>query len=308
MDDFTAAGGQHVLGIDIGGTNFRMGIVDRAYALSRFERYGCRETLGGEGSGVDRLIQVIRDYLDRNADIPVCGIAVGVPGQVSKDHSTVYSIPKVRWIENCELGRLISEATGLPVYVGHDVNFLLMHDIRTMDLDPDGDRTILAFYIGTGFGNALYINGRIHNGSHGVAGELGHVPLYGVTDVCNCGKVGCVETRCCGQCLAELTAREFPDCHIGEVFTKHGDDPRIIRFVKDCALPIATEITILDPDCILMGGGVISMKDFPLELLESEIRARSRVTSPIRILYASESQTNGVLGGCMLFFDAMRQS
>lgn len=290
-----------VLGIDIGGTNIRMGLVDSDYQLTCFERQSCQALL--HENAIPNLIGAVKEFLARNAaDCTVSAIAIGIPGQVGRDHSYVYSVPKVQGLQDSDLGNTVSAAVGIPVYVGHDVNFLLLHDIRTMNLDPERKKTILAFYLGTGFGNAMYINGSMHAGKHGVAGELGHVPLYGVEDICNCGAVGCVETRCCGQYLSELVQREFPECHISRIFSEHGEDSRIIRFVKDCAIPIATEVTLLDPDYILLGGGVISMNSFPVKLLEEEVRARSRHPLPagdLHFVYATESQANGVVGGGM---------
>ena len=301
---------RYLLGVDIGGTNIRMGIVDEDGGLTGFERQSSQALLGE--NAIPALIGALRDYLGRNdPDRRVVCIAIGIPGQVSKDHSYVYSIPKVQGLQNTDLGNRIRQALEIPVYVGHDVDFLLFHDIRKMDLDPDRSRSILGIYLGTGFGNSLYLNGAIHSGKHGVAGELGHIPLYGVEDVCNCGAVGCVETRCCGQALEALVNREFPDCFIADIFEKHGDDPRIIQFVKDCALPIATEVTLLDPDYILMGGGVIMMRGFPIQLLEQEVRLRSRHPLPsedIHFLYATDSQSSGVVGGCMAALEWMDRS
>ncbi len=297
------------MGVDIGGTNIRMGIVSDDGALSCFERQGCQALLSE--NAIPSLIGALQDYLKRSdPDGRVICAAIGIPGQVSKDHSYVYSIPKVQGLQNTDLGNRISEALGMPVYVGHDVDFLLFHDMQKMNLDPERNRTILGIYLGTGFGNSLYLNGRFHSGRHGVAGELGHIPLYRVEDVCNCGAVGCVETRCCGQALEELVKREFPDCFIAEIFAKHGDDPRIIQFVKDCAIPIATEVTLLDPDYVMMGGGVIMMRNFPIQLLEAEVRLRARHPLPsedLQFVYATDSQTSGVVGGCMVALDWMDQ-
>lgn len=299
-----------VLGIDIGGTNIRMGVVDENFELTNFERCPCQQMLGDEHA-VPNLITAIQEYLDRVADKEIAAISVGIPGQVSRDKSFVYSVPQVHGLENTDLGKRIEAAVGLPAYVGHDVDYLLAHDINVMSLDPNHSRTILGFYLGTGLGNALYINGSPYSGKHGVAGELGHIPLYGVTDVCNCGGIGCTETRCCGGYLAKLVAEEFPDCHIGDIFVKHGDDPRIIKVVKDFAIPLATEITILDPDFVVIGGGLPMMPGFPKEMLENEIRLRSRHPLPaddLHFYYASDSQANGVIGGAMTVMDWIKQS
>lgn len=298
---------RRVLGIDIGGTNIRMGLVDEAFKLTNFERRNCQELLHEDT--VPNLIRAIQEYINRIDTSDIAAVSVGIPGQVGQDKSYVYSVPQLHGLQGVDLGKVLSNELGVPAYIAHDVDFLLTHDIRTMNLDPEQNRTIVAFYLGTGLGNALYINGRLHSGKHGVCGELGHIPLYGSHDICGCGASGCAETRCSGRHLAELTAQKFPDCPIHEVFVRHGDDLDIIDFVKVCAIPFATEITILDPDYILLGGGVISMKNFPTKLLEEEIRRRTRRPLPandLQFVYASDAQSNGVIGGGMVVFDWLK--
>ena len=301
--------GKVILGIDIGGTNLRMGFVDEEYNLKGFERFPTEKTLGGENP-LDCLAAEVRGHCARNGySGAIAAIALGVPSVVHKNHSYVYSTPNIPGLDAIDLGVELERRLGVPVYVDRDVNFILAHDIRKYDLDPDGSRTILGCYLGTGFGNSLYINGRIHVGSHGVAGELGHIPLRGVTDRCTCGQVGCVETRISGRYLQKLTRETVPDCFIGDVFRKHADTPEIQQFVRDTALPIATEVTLLDPDCVILGSGVFAMEGFPMEALMDEIRRRARHPLPAEDLHfviAEDSQTAGVLGGAVTVMPYVR--
>ena len=292
---------KYVLGIDIGGTNFRMGLVDEEHELHEFVRYKTSETFCADEAdqSIDKFVRLIRSYMDEHSAYDVGMIVIGVPGWVSNNHSYVYTIAKVPGLDRVELGQIIEESVGIKTYVGNDINALLMRDIVLRDLDPDRNKTILGFYIGTGFGNALYINGEMYLGKHGVAAEIGHIPLYGVTDVCNCGAVGCVETRACGLILAKIQKERFPDLEFDELFVKHPDDPVLVQFVKDCALPIATEITLFDPDHVIIGGGVFRVKGFPYELFEKEIRDRTLHPLPaedIEFMYSEDYNSNGVIG------------
>lgn len=293
---------KYVLGIDIGGTNIRMGLVDEAFHLDCFERYACKEVL--QNQPLESLAGAIRDYLGRNAaGREIAAVSVGVPAVVNKNHSYVYSAPNVYGLDSLDLGRELEKLIDLPVLVDRDVNFILAYDIQIRDLDPDHAKTILGCYLGTGFGNALHINGRIHLGSHGSAGELGHIPLYGVEKRCPCGQKGCVEAYISGRYLQELCSEAFPGEDMTYVFQTHGDDERIIRFVKDIAIPVATEATLLDPDYIILGGGVLAMPGFPMEALIEEITQRSRHPLPAEDLHfvvAEASQSCGVVGGAIV--------
>ena len=301
--------GAAILGIDIGGTNLRMGLVSEGCELQRFERFPTEKTLGGD-EPLDSLAAEVRGFAARSGyEGAFAAVALGVPSVVHKNHSYVYSTPNIPGLDGIDLGRELEKRLGVPVYVDRDVNFILAHDIRKYDLDPDGSRTILGCYLGTGFGNSLYINGRIHVGSHGVAGELGHIPLRGVTDRCTCGQEGCVETRVSGRYLRALTERAFPGCFIGDVFRLHADSPEIRQFIRDAAIPIATEVTLLDPDWVILGSGVFAMEGFPMEALKEEVRRRARHPLPAEDLHfvvAEDSQTAGVLGGAVTVMPYVR--
>lgn len=288
---------QHsVIGIDIGGTNFRIGAVDQNGAVTGFLKKPSAVLTAGDAVG--NLVREIGEFLEQNRLDGVAAVAVGFPSIVSKDKRMLYNTPNLKGFDGIDLKGALEERLHLPVFIDRDVNFLLQSDIRTLGLDPTA--TILGFYVGTGFGNAVYIDGRFHGGKNGVAGELGHIPLYGVTERCTCGNVGCSETRCSGRHLTELVKAQFPDTDIADVFVQHGTDPRIIGFVEDLAIPIATEINILDPDYAVIAGGVVFMKGFPKETLEAAVRERVRRPFPaenLRILYSEHTQQSGVVGG-----------
>ncbi len=294
---------RYALGVDIGGTFIRIGIVNREYNLFCYEQYssGCLSC----DSAVE-LIRLLGDYIKDNKEYTLSGIAVGIPGRVAGDGSYVFSVPRIPGLQNTDLGGILKKELGLPVYVDRDVNNLMTYDIKKNNLDPNKNKTVLGFYIGTGMGNGLWINGGIHRGCHGVSGELGHIPLYGVSDTCACGAVGCAETRCSGEYLEKIVKAHFSDCTIKDIFVKHGSDLRVMQFIKDCAIPIATEMIIMDPHIVIIGGGVAGMIGFPLKELEGEIFSKTRHSLPerdITIVCSENIKTAGIIGGCMKLFE-----
>lgn len=298
---------KYVLAVDIGGTNLRMGIVDSACRLAAFERSGASDVLAG--SPIHALVAAAKDFVARaKMEGRIEAFAVGLPAAVSQDHSFVYSVPNLPIDDNTDWGRPIAQAMGMPVFVDRDVNYAMVYDIMDKNLDPERNRTVLGFYLGTGLGNAVYIGGKLYLGKHGMAGELGHIPLYGVDEYCTCGLKGCSETRASGRHLTELMAREFPGCFIGNAFVEHGQDERLLKFVRDCALPMATEITLLDPDYIILGGGVITMPGFPVDMLMQEITQMVRRPLPavdLHFIVDEDFPEKGVLGGAMTAFDRL---
>jgi len=287
---------KYVIGIDIGGTNLRMGMVTQDGELSHFIKKS--SSVLSTGQAVDALEEQISAYIDQfDARNQVNAIAIGIPSIVSKDKKVLYSTPNLDGFNNINIPDPLSERLGVPVFIDRDVNFLLLNDIRQCKLDES--KTILGFYVGTGLGNAICIEGKFLSGKNGVAGELGHIPMYGLTQKCTCGNIGCSEVLCSGRHLEELVKTNFPGTEISNVFTLHGDDEIITRFVTDLAIPIATEINILDPDYIVIGGGVISMCDFPKEKLIQAIYQCARKPYPaenLQIVFSKHTPQSGVLG------------
>ena len=143
------------------------------------------------------------------------------------------------------------------------------------------------------------------------AGELGHIPVDGSTLICGCGNIGCMENLAGGKYLRSLTETVYPDTPIGELFTRHSSEPPLIRYVDRMAQAVATEINILDPDYVLIGGGVLAMKDFPRRTLEEMLLKRVRKPYPaenLQLLFPEDRPEKGVVGAAYFAMDLMKQT
>lgn len=296
---------EFVLGIDIGGTNFRIGFVDRKGNVSKYKIESSSILITPQSSSLEALVCYIRTFLDQNtAELPK-GIAIGFPSTISKDKTKVHSIPNLSLsgFENVNLPEYIESRLHVPVFLNKDVNFLLLCDLKKKK--PGKKDIILGMYIGTGFGNSLYVGGRFLDGKNGVAGELGHIPAFGNKELCGCKNIGCAETYASGAALKKLQEKFFPDTFIGDIFTKHGEDERILHYIDGLSVPIATEINILDPDLVIIGGGIPAMKDFPKKLLEECILMHTRKPYPaatLELTYSINSPEAGIMGAGLYAF------
>lgn len=284
------------LGIDIGGTNFRIGTVDSYGNIGFFEKNSSR--IFDSGNVIETMANEIELYLAKHAvRDKVKAIGVGIPSMVSKDKKRIISTPNLKGFDKVDFVPELEARLSMPVYLDRDVNFLLQNDINALGLDKT--KTILGFYIGTGFGNSIYLEGKLYSGKNGAAGELGHIPLYDIEDECTCGNKGCSEVRCSGKYLEYLCETKFPNTLIRNVFSEHPNNPILLNFVKNLAVPIATEVNILDPDYIILAGGVIYMKDFPKDVLISAIHEKCRKPFPestLDIRFSEHNQQSGVYG------------
>ncbi|MGI5110400.1 allose kinase, partial [Treponema socranskii] len=232
-----------VIGIDIGGTNLRIGYVDEAGTIFGFEKKFIGAVV--KEDIVSDLEQKIAAYIRQHDLQKSCrAVAIGVPSSVSKNKSFIYSTPNLPGLNNIDLGGILHERLRLPVFIDRDVNYLLNNDIREYKLDEAKEKNIIGIYVGTGIGNALYINGGFYTGKNGVAGELGHIPMLGSQAVCGCGNIGCSETVASGRYLEKMCKENFPEIDIKEIFVKRNAHPLVQDFLKTLAYVIATEINI----------------------------------------------------------------
>lgn len=271
-----------IIGIDIGGTNFRIGVVDSALQVTHFDKVPVRNVFSSSDALAD-LGAFLRDYIRGNGlEGSVQAISIGFPATINRDRTEVMQAPNVSYMENLPVVRRLTEELGIPVCIERDVSMALYYDMAQYNVSDRG--IVVGVYFGTGIGNAILINGEMLAGRDGAAGELGHIPVPGYHGACGCGNSGCMENVAGGKFLAKLCREVYTDTPIGEIFTRHGQDEALLEFVDRMAITVATEINILNPDCVLVGGGVVEMADFPKALLEEKIHEHTRKPYPERTL------------------------
>lgn len=288
---------QYIIGIDIGGTNCRIGGIypDLEFA-GQVKKYNSR-TLFHTDEPEKVLIGIIDDFIRANPEGAPAGICIGFPGTVNKAKDTVISCPNLLAFTNRNIAGPLGERFHIPVVAEHDVLLLLSYDMKLLGIE-DAD-CIVSFYQGTGLGNGIYIHGRFLDGKNGVSGELGHIPVYGKTDPCPCGNTGCAELYCSGRALERLRDTFFPEIPLESVFSYYDSRPQLHEFIDCMAMAFATEINILDPDYIILAGGVIQMKDFPCDDLCRRIRHYARKPYPAQTLCFKKGSNHpfaGILG------------
>lgn len=288
---------RYIVGIDIGGTNCRIGGVYPDLGLAEpVSKYSSR-TLFHTGEPEKILIEIIETYIRAHPEGMPAGICIGFPGTVNKSKDTVISCPNLLAFTDRNIAGPLGAHFSVPVVAEHDVLLLLSYDMALLGIQ-DAD-CVVSFYQGTGLGNGIYIHGRFLDGKNGVSGELGHIPVYGKTDPCPCGNTGCAELYCSGRALERLRDTAFPDIPLESVFSHYESLPQLHAFIDYMAMAFTTEINILDPDYIILSGGVIQMKDFPYDELCGRIRHYARKPYPAQtlcFLKGSNHPFAGILG------------
>jgi glucokinase len=275
----SSARGAGLVGIDIGGTKIAALLVsDDGTVLARGS-VPAPAALGG-GAMADAAADLARE-LAAQAKVSLAAAGVGAAGVIDHETGTIRaaSATFVGWA-GFPLADELEQRLGVPVRVENDVNAFLLGEAAA---DGRTDRDVLGVMLGTGVGGALIIDGDLHHGPHGAAGEIGHTPGYSEL-VCTCGQIGHLETLASGTSIAlryqERTSAPVRDAREVADRARGGDAEAIAVFDaagRALALACASAATILDLPCAIVGGGVTAAWD----LLEPSILRTLDTDSPV---------------------------
>lgn len=293
--------GSHILGLDIGGTNIRIGAVDEKGTVSCFEKVPRSAVLDGSAP-VERLCGFISGFMEKNAAARSVGaISIGFPATLNRECTAVVQAPNIPNLDGVHFVEPLESAFHIPVFLCKDVWTAFYYDMHKYSVPWRG--VVTGVYVGTGIGNVISIGGKILTGKNGAAGELGHIPVDGNREPCGCGNRGCLENMAAGKYLAKLCGKgAFQDVPIGELFTRCRSHPLLEAFVDRVAAAVATEVNILDPEAVLLGGGVLAMRDFPTELLTAKILEHTRKPYPaenLNLIYTRDDKRKGAVGAAL---------
>ncbi len=293
-----------MLGVDIGGTNIRLALINDKYKIINPCMINMREKKELKSNTPELVIDIITNYLEKQKQV-ITAIGIGIPGIIKNDRQII-SCPNMPDLEDSNLYDRLRKIFGVPVFLEKDVNMIILADYFRL---KNKHGNVIGFYIGTGFGCSMILNGSLFLGSRGFAGELGHIPLKGKNDKCGCGLRGCLEIYAGGKRLEILAADKNVD--INDIFVEIGiNDREIKEYIDSIIIGISSVVNIIDPDAIILGGGVIKIKGFPLEFLIEEIKKHLRtkmVVEELEIITTDPGKFCGCLGAGIHCFNRIEE-
>jgi len=288
----------YYLAIEIGGTNLRYGVIDEDFRVLDFQKEPSRLLSDAEDKGA-YIENLVRPYLDQYGQEHFKCVTLSLASLMNRERTVNYNSPHIKGLDNISLTDILTGRLGLPAFMERDVNTALLYEIWRRNMDSRG--IIVGIFIGTGLGNAMCIDGKVYIGHSGSACELGHIPVLGFSEGCGCGKNGCIELKASGKTLFYLAEHVF-HCPVTDIFEKYGDRDEVLDVIRACAVAAATEITILDPRCVVLGGGVVEMKGFPMEYFEQTVRENLRIPNPREsvVFYRADAAPEaGIIGAAI---------
>lgn len=317
-----------VLGIDLGGTKIRIGIVTREGELVDAQTW---PTQGEEGPDVivRRIVAGAQELLGMRSISPTAmrSAGIGGPGPINDRTGIVSVMPNLPGWEQFPLRDRLSDGLGVPVRVGNDGNLAALGEHCYGSGKGVRDMVLLA--LGTGVGGGMIVNNELCDGATGAAGEVGHIILNPDGPVCNCGRRGCLEAYCSGhglERLAETVVLSGRPTLMAEFASQEAVtvNPRIIERAAAEGDPAAKELLaqaarylgwgivslvhIFNPEMVVFGGGLVALKDMVIE--PAIVLAREQVFAQhgenLRFAYAALGDDMVVMGAAALAMESSR--
>ena len=311
------------IGIDVGGTNLKAGLVDESGLILASQKMKIAQ-VDDRDSLAWTLVALTQD-LCRAAGVgleQVASVGVGVPGTVDvRSGSILYTcnLP----LQNVPLRKLFHRYLSIPLYIENDANCAALAEYFAGA--GQGSKRFVTITLGTGIGAGIIHNGKIYHGSNGMAGEVGHMTIFYQGEPCPCGRRGCWERYASASALKRQTARaleENPDSILAAVVAENGGrvsgqsafiamrrgervGEQVCRqYIDYLAAGIVNLVNIFQPDTLAIGGGVSNEDDRYLlqplrKLVEQESLpcGRDKMT---KIVKAELGARAGIIGAAFL--------
>lgn len=322
-----AADKRWIAAVDLGGTNIVVGLVP----VEGGEVLGLRSVPTESGRGakfvVDRMVGMVRGAIEEVTSSngvgvdAVAGVGIGSPGPLDRATGTVINTPNLGW-RNFPLRDLVANALDLPATLDNDANCATYGEWwlgagRAVD-------TLVGLTLGTGIGGGIVLNGEIFHGCADVAGEIGHMSIDSTGRKCKCGSYGCLEQYASGPAIAlravegieageqtllvEMVGGRLDRITAATVYEAVvAGDAYASEVMKETAkllgAGVANILNILNPQMVVIAGGVTRAGDMLFEPLRAEVRKRAFKTALdcCRIVPAELPGTAGVVGAAAVF-------
>ncbi len=273
----------HHLGIDLGGTNLKFAVVERTGNVWRTLEQGREATRAG--GGPDAVVAQIGGMATAAvARWPgIVTVGVGVPGLYDPAHGTTRFLVNVPgdWAGRPVAGP-VAAAVGVPVALINDARAFGLAELRLGA--GRGASSLIGLTLGTGVGGVIAIDGRVHLGHDGTAGEIGHQTIDPDGPTCGCGNRGCVEAFARADRIAEACGTD--DVEAAVAAARAGDEGALAglrRVGTALGIGIANVIVVIAPDLVVIGGGVAAAGDLLLDPIRDELRRRVYTTALDRV-------------------------
>ena len=308
-----------ILGIDIGGTSIKGGLVYRFGQVDKLFSLPIDKSLS-QDEQIKALINIIKEtYKDDDFE----GIGLGIPGAIDNTLGVVMYSNNLKW-ENLEIGKMLKRAfPGKKIAMTNDANAAALGEAKFGS--AKNEQNVVMITLGTGVGGGIIINGKLYEGNHGRGAELGHqvVVLDGIP--CTCGRKGCFEQYASATALinqAKAAIKENPECKLA-LSAKNGEEVNgklifetakagcttaqkvVDNYVKYLSEGLINICNVFRPSSIVLSGGIANEGDYLINKVIAYMEKEHYGYLPemkVNIKIASLGYNSGIIGAASLLY------
>lgn len=302
--------GAYIIGVELELSSVKIALVSlngRVVEKQQF-KFGIK---GNPELVLEQVISEIQILLNKigidNAD-KVIAIGLSMPGLVSWPDGKVHMVPQFHW-NDVQIKHYLEEKLNYIVYVDNHVRSVLLAE--SLFGNNHKYKNAVCIYIGSGVGGAVMINGEISRGACNTLGEIGHITMDPNGPLCDCGRLGCLQTYICSSELEKQAQKPIQD-----IFTAYENDEdwsaRLIhRAKKYLGIAISNVICMYNPEVVMLAGPMI--QDYPILLEDIDVIANNHIWPPLKdtfhLVHADIGKDSGVIGASALVLNEfLRQS
>lgn len=298
---------RYIIGVDLGGTNLKFGLLNLNYEIKDKKILDTRKYLRKL-----RLIQVIIDSIkeiikdNRLTKKDVLGIGLGFPGPIDYRKGIVHFLPNIPGWKNVKLKAILKKRLGMDIFMDNDANLMCLaeHKIGA----AKGFRNTICLTLGTGVGGGLVIENRLYRGGAYAAGEIGHVPINEYGPRCNCNGRACLESYVGNQRIMARAKSLFKRKISLEELSRLARDgnKKAISIWQETGrklgLALSGVVNLLNPDCIVIGGGLSNVGGVLFKNIINTIKDRAMPVQAghVKILKAKLGDDAGIMGAAIM--------
>jgi len=302
-----------IFAADLGGTHLRAAVVDHhGHIQSRFKQN--TPQVADAYAIVDAIVSAVKE-LQKGAEISA--VSLVVPGTVNVEEGSVVTAPNLPCLDGFRLAAALTEQLHLPAILENDANAAAVGEM--WQGAAVGCKTVICITLGTGVGGGIILDGKLWRGVDGAAAEIGHMcvdPFGGVA--CTCGSRGCLEVFASATAIVRMTREASPrypdsvlqgrDDRTAEMIFEagqQGDELALEIFRRMgvyLGIGLANLINILNPEMIVIGGGVVNGWDLFEKHMQQQVEERGFPLLRVKIVRAKCGDDAGLLGAARLAF------
>ncbi len=318
---------KYVLGVDLGGTNIVVGAIPDDGGDDVGVRLEDTPVAAGADAVVDRIVSMIEGVIEEASTTKgakredFVGVGIGAPGPLDRAKGIVIVAPNLGW-RDFPLRDAVADRVRIPATLDNDANCATLGEWWRGA--AQGTRHVVGLTIGTGIGGGIVLDGKLYHGASDVAGEIGHTTIDSTGRYCRCGNYGCLEAYASGPAIA-LRAREALERDEASVLHRMVDDKLerltaatvydaanhgdalALEVVRDTAkflgTGVANLLNLLNPDVVVITGGVTRAGNRLFEPLRAEVKRRAfrPAVQACRIVPGKLAGTAGMVGAVATF-------